>query len=83
MAEEVNSRHPETALGRVDGQSEVAEALTQLTEVDAVLLPRATGHEYVVQVDKDEVQAAAHTVQKPGKGLRSVLQTKRHPYKFE
>ena len=57
MAQEIHRRAAKGALGQVEDQAGCPESVEEFPEVDDVLLVGPAGHQDVVDVDEDEVQA--------------------------
>ncbi|XP_032889029.1 uncharacterized protein LOC116980683 [Amblyraja radiata] len=82
VAEEVDVGYPKTVLAEVDSQAMLTEPLTELPEVGTMLLPRAAGHQDVVEVHRNKLEAVSHPVHQPLECLRSVLKAEWHPHEL-
>ena len=70
------------ALGRVDHQSKLAQALEDLLEMDKVLLHVGAGDENFIEVNEGEVQASTNLVHHALKCVARIVQAKGHDHKL-
>ena len=78
MAQEIHGRAAKGALGEVEDQVSQPEPVENLPEVYNVLLAGLAGHQDVIDVDEDKVQAVEDTVHVPLEGHPCVLEPEGH-----
>ena len=78
VAQEIHGRTAKGALGEVENQASRPEPVEDLPEVYNVLLAGLAGHQNVVDVDEDEVQAVEDPVHVPLEGHPRVLESEGH-----
>lgn len=83
MAQKVNGTEAKLALGEVDGETMLAEALTQQMEVGTMFLPRVASHENIVQVNEQKIKSPTHGIHQALERLRGILKAERHTKELE
>ena len=82
VAEKINGLLAKGALGRVDHQSKLPQALAILLEMDKMLLHVGAGDEDVVKVNEDEAQPSTNPVHHALKRVARIAQAKRQDHKL-
>ncbi len=83
MTEEVESLHTKLAFADVEEEYVGSKMLKESMQMACMLGAALTGHQDVIEVDKDKVQVLADNIHEALESLRGIAQTKRHSHVFE
>ena len=82
MAEEVDGRNPEDALGRFDNKAVEFKTVEESFQMNLVLLLTLTGHQDVVHINEDKTEVVKDPVHHALERLGRVPETKWHTQEF-